>query len=176
MLTTTLRQPTRMVLAVALMFFVLQPVQAFDYHQCLQDTRTHSPGIQSGHINSACSAKATNSGQDGAVNRANVGMISAYRSAAILSDADIANFMDRYRRSASYKRHLTAALKDQFNAGNFRVSVFSTAAPQCNTGYKAMRSTQGVGTSHQYYRRTSPYQHSFETVRYFNVKSVLCAK
>ena len=176
MFTIILRQPTRMLLAVALMFFVLQPAPAFDYHQCLRDTRTHSPGIQSGHISAACSAKATNSGQDGAVNRANVGMTSAYRSAAILSDADIASLMDRYRRSASYKRHLTAALKDQFNAGNFRVSVFSSAAPQCNTGYTAMRSTQGLGTSHLYYRRTSPHQHYHETARYFNVKSVLCAK
>lgn len=164
-------------LVFAVMFFVMLPAQAFDYRQCVRDIQSRSPSIQERHIEDACGAKSQHSGRGGALASAYYGMAGAYRKSELLSSDDIDPVLDRYLESDSYQSHLTGALKWQFNAGKFTVSVFSSASPECRQGYSPIRPTQGSGTRHLYYRRTSPHQQSHhELAHYFHVKSVLCSK
>ena len=163
-------------LMVLPVFFIMQSARAFDYAQCLDDMQHGSSGVQLASAQNACGAKAQNSGRERAVSSAALGMGHAYQVSDLLSDDDLADLMEDFRESAAYRAHLTQALKDQFNTGQFKVSIFSSTDPQCNSNYRALRPTQGLGTSYRYTHRTSPHQSYFDTIKYFRVKPVLCAK
>ena len=156
--------------AILFLFFVFQPVQAFDYQQCIRDTQSRSPSMQHQLIVQACGAKARSSGQKRAVSESY-----SYKRSPFLDSSDVSGLMEDYTQSAGYKNHFTQTLNSQLHAGKLQVSIFS-GSPHCESGYTPIRPTQGSTVWHQYYRRNSPHQQHHETIRYFRVKSVLCAK